>query len=162
MWLYILGTTVSEVVLILRTYAIWDRSILVLVYLSTLKAVALVVIAIQLDQSVKFTTFTQSPSPGLVPCVPTLGNNRMFVVYCLIMGVDLNLVCLMLLRGLSQWRRNSIPLIHILYRDGIVYFFGFVLNFCGKCHRHFQALQCEICDHLSMTTLTAKPTVLSR
>jgi len=122
MWLGALGTTISEVVLILRTYAIWDRSIFVLIYLSIFKAVAFVVVAIELDHSLKFTTFTQSPLPSLVPCIPILGNNRMFVVYCLIMGVDLNLLCFMLYRGLSQWQRNSIPLIHILYRDGVLFF----------------------------------------
>jgi len=128
MWTMTFGMIMAELVLIVRTYVLWGRGIRVLIYLSVIEAVAISVDVFELDQSLKSTTFVPSPSPGGVPCVPTLGINRMFIVYCIIMGVDLNLLCLTLYKGLYQWRRNSLPLIHILYRDGIVYLVALFLT----------------------------------
>jgi len=110
------------VILILRTYVIWDRNVIVLIYLSAMQAISIAVIIFQLDQSLKSLIFIPSPSPAVVPCVPMLGINRMFSVYLVVMGVDLNLLCMTFYRGLSQWQRDSVPLIHTLYRDGIYYF----------------------------------------
>jgi len=121
MWSSTFGIIVSELVLIIRTYTIWGRGTLVLIYLSITELAAITVAVFELDMSLKSTTFIPSPSPGVVACVPTLGDNRVFVTYCVVMGVDLNLLCLTLYKGLSQWRRNSEPLIHILYRDGVFY-----------------------------------------
>jgi len=63
-----------------------------------------------------------SPSPTLVSCVPILGNNKLFIDYCLVLVVESNFLFVLLLKGLSQWRINSTPFVRTLYRDGVVYF----------------------------------------
>jgi len=120
-WSMTFGVIVANLVLDIRTSAMWGQSTLVVIYLSIIELTAIVVAVFELDQSLKTTTFVPSPSPDIVPCIAILGDNRVFVVCCIIMGIDLNRLLLTLYRGLSQWRRNSVPLIHTLYRDGVVY-----------------------------------------
>jgi len=121
-WSMTFGIIVCQVVLIIRTYAIWERRITILLYLCSIQAVAIIIISFELNQSNQSVIFVPSPSPTTVPCVPTLSNNKLFVVYCCVMGLELNILCLSLVKGLSQWRRDSMPLVRTLYRDGVVYF----------------------------------------
>ncbi|KLO16039.1 hypothetical protein SCHPADRAFT_901857 [Schizopora paradoxa] len=122
MWLITIGITICHVVLVVRTYAIWERSHSILAYLISIQIATFVIEVFQLDQAVKSITFTPSPVPTIVPCIPTLGNNGMFRVFCIVLGFEGNILCLLFYKAVSQWRRDSTPLIHALYRDGFIYF----------------------------------------
>jgi len=63
-----------------------------------------------------------SPLPTMVPCVPSLRNNRLLIVFSLVLGIELNILCVSAVKGVTQWRRESIPLVQALYRDGLIYF----------------------------------------
>ncbi|KLO18884.1 hypothetical protein SCHPADRAFT_885781 [Schizopora paradoxa] len=121
-WFMTGGIILSEVILAIRTYAIWDKNRFILAYLSSVLMAAIILSIFFLNQSIKATTFIQSVSPTVITCLPILGNNRMFAVYCCIMVAESNVLILSLYRGFSQWRRDSTPLVHTLYRDGVMYF----------------------------------------
>jgi len=115
------GINISQVLLI-RAYAIWERKGYILAYSCVIQVVAMIASFILLKQSNKSVTFESPPFPTIVPCIPILGNNTMFVSFCVVVIVEFNFLCTLLVKGLSQWRRESTPLIHTLCRDGIVYF----------------------------------------
>jgi len=121
-WTLTLGIHICQVVFLIRTYAIWDQKMPVLACLCVIQLVSIIVCLFLLMQSNETVTFGLSVFPTIVPCIPTLGNNRLFIDFCVVSIVELNFLCALLVRGLSQWRRVSSPLIHTLYRDGIVYF----------------------------------------
>ncbi|KLO09664.1 hypothetical protein SCHPADRAFT_931034 [Schizopora paradoxa] len=122
MWSATFGIAFCYVILVVRTYAIWERKSLVLVYLFSVQLITFIIEAIQVDEAFKAMTFAPSPVPTIVPCIATLGNNRMFTVFCIMLGFEFNILCLMLCKGFFQWRRDSTALIHTLYRDGFIYF----------------------------------------
>jgi len=117
-----LGIYICQVVFLIRTYAIWGQNMFILAYLCVTQVVAIVLSSILLSQSNLSVTFELSPYPRIVPCIPILGNNRVFIDFCVVLVVEFNFLCALLVRGLSQWRSVSSPLVHTLYRDGIVYF----------------------------------------
>jgi len=121
-WLMTFGVIICQIVFIIRTYAIWGRSTSVLAYLCLVLVTAIVVSVVELNKSNISVIFVPSPSSMVVPCVPILGNNRLFICFFFVMVVELNILCLSLVKGFSQWRRSSTPLVHTLYRDGVVYF----------------------------------------
>jgi len=121
-WSMTFGVIICQVVFVIRTYAIWGRSIFVLVYLCLVLVTAIVVSIVELNKSNISVIFVPSPSPTVVPCVPILGNNKLFICFFIVMVVELNILCLSLSKGFSQWRRSSVPLVNTLYRDGVIYF----------------------------------------
>ncbi|KLO09661.1 hypothetical protein SCHPADRAFT_943473 [Schizopora paradoxa] len=121
-WSMTVGVIMCQVVFIIRTYAIWGKNNLILAYLSAVEVTAVVASIIELNQSNRSVIFVPSPSQAIVPCVPILGNNKLFICFSIVMVVELNILCLSLIKGFSQWKRESTPLVHTLYRDGVVYF----------------------------------------
>ncbi|KLO09660.1 hypothetical protein SCHPADRAFT_1000121 [Schizopora paradoxa] len=121
-WMMTFGVHICQVVLILRTYAIWDRNRVLLAYLCTVQLGAIIASIILLYFSNRSVVFVPSPSPALVSCVPILRDNKLFIDYCLVLVVESNFLIILLVKGISQWRIKSTPLVHALYRDGIVYF----------------------------------------
>jgi len=121
-WSMVIGIICSEVVLILRTYAIWGQNLIVLVYLGSLQVV-IIILSIRFNyEAVKSITFVSSPLPAIVSCLPISGNGKMSIAYCCVMVAEINVLVLSLYKGLSQWKRDSTPLVHTLYRDGVLYF----------------------------------------
>ncbi|KLO05463.1 hypothetical protein SCHPADRAFT_725685 [Schizopora paradoxa] len=119
-WAAFCGTVICHLVLILRTYAIWNRNIFVLAYLFLLVFTAVVISIFELNESNESIIFL--PSTSIVPCASTLTNNKMFLLYCFVSAVELNVVVLSLIKGISHWRKNSSILVHTLFRDGVLYF----------------------------------------
>jgi len=126
-WMMTFGIHVCQVILLIRTYAIWERKMVILSYLCVVQVASIIICFILLKQSNMTVTFEPSPFPTIVSCIPTLGNNRLFVDFCVVFIVEFNFVCTLLFKGLSQWRRESTPIVHTLYRDGVVYFVALFL-----------------------------------
>jgi len=116
------GAMTCQVVLIFRTYAVWGRSMSILVYLCLIQVAAVIIFIFILNKFYLSIIFVPSPYPRFAPCVPVLGDSQSFVVFCTIMVVELNILCVLLIKGLSQWQRMSTPLVQTLYRDGVAYF----------------------------------------
>jgi len=121
-WIMTFGVHTCQVVLIIRTYAIWGQNRFILAYLCGIQLTAITSCIFLLYFSNKSVIFMPSPSPTLVSCVPILGNNKLFFDYCLVLVVEINFLFVLLVKGFSQWRINSTPFVRTLYRDGVVYF----------------------------------------
>jgi len=85
--------------------------------------VFIVVAIFVIRQSTKATTFLPTPLPAVVTCLPKLANDKVLIIFCFLMGFELNVLCLSLFKWIPQWREGSSTLlIRTLYRDGIIYF----------------------------------------
>ncbi|KLO09659.1 hypothetical protein SCHPADRAFT_556724 [Schizopora paradoxa] len=105
-WLMTTGIHLCQVILLLRTYAVCFRNRFILVYLCVIQLAALVACGVQLYKI----------------NLSVVCDKGLLANYCIIMVVELNFFCVMVVKGFSLWRRESTPLIRTLYRDGAVYF----------------------------------------
>jgi len=121
-WSITIGISICHVVLVIRTFALWERNIIVLAYVCLIEIVGFVSKIIVLDQALKSAIFIPSPSPTVAPCIYSLQVDKIFVNYFIDMAFELNILFLSLYKGVHQWRRNLTPVIRTLYRDGFICF----------------------------------------
>ncbi|KLO08528.1 hypothetical protein SCHPADRAFT_908556 [Schizopora paradoxa] len=126
-WFMVVGVLIAEALLIIRTYALYERSKIILAYLVCLK-IALTIPAIKvINETFDSFNYVSSPAPSVLPCMAILtdGHAKMWFAFLCIALFDLNIVSLTLWRAILSWRSvrtNFGPLLATLYRDGIVYF----------------------------------------
>ncbi|KLO08912.1 hypothetical protein SCHPADRAFT_588277 [Schizopora paradoxa] len=123
-WLLVVGVLVAEALLIVRTYAIFERNTYVLAYLVCLK-IGLTIPAIKiLNDSFGQTTFLPSPAPTILPCFPDVGIGSCWPAFLCIAIFDLNILSLTTFNAVSQWSAGMgrSRLLKTLVMDGALYF----------------------------------------
>ncbi|KLO12398.1 hypothetical protein SCHPADRAFT_941236 [Schizopora paradoxa] len=128
----IIGIAICQCVLVVRTYAIWERKTIVLAYLCIIQGASFAIKAVIAVQTLKSNTFIHSPEPTIAACISSLSTRNTFISYCVDVGFEFRItppeiLCLSLYKGFFQWRSISTPLAHTIYRDGFIYF---VVMFC--------------------------------
>ncbi|KLO05466.1 hypothetical protein SCHPADRAFT_896238 [Schizopora paradoxa] len=91
------GTIVGFGVQILRTYAIWNRSMIVLVYLLLVQFLATVFSAIELNNINNSETFL--PATPNFGCAVIMTTKKFFVIFIVFVIGELNVIVLSLVRG---------------------------------------------------------------
>jgi len=121
-----IGVVLAEVILQCHAWAISGLSRYVLGYLVVTDIIFFGLTLMSLVRSFEgFQFMAQSPISIIRPCFPkkTLPGNFIYIDYICIMVAETNVLIIMLWRGVVQWRGSGIALVHILYRDGMVYIF---------------------------------------
>ncbi|KAJ8074755.1 hypothetical protein PM082_019080 [Marasmius tenuissimus] len=127
----------SEIILALRTWAIWSRNRKILYYLVTIAVCAVTTVAVIIGKAL----ITNQIRPLITPeltylCSATLSDikNAFIVPYILTITYEIVTLALSLYR-ITKWRQSipeniRAPLLDNLWRDGVVYFtFMLLLNF---------------------------------
>jgi len=127
----VVGLAASEMVLTLRTWAVWKRDkrlsiILPVVYL-LFWGPAFVILGIFL----KSMTFGDPPYPGFKGCLLTHANKYLALLWLLLIVWDTLMLVLILVPAVLAYRcGGNSALIKAVYRDGVVYYlYLFVLSF---------------------------------
>lgn len=111
---------------ITRTYALYERSRVVLIGLTSLALAAIAVGAYLLSQTEKFTGSAESiePVPGCLVLLASHQSWRVAVIWGCVLVFDFVVVILTLVKTLQLKRRSgeNHTLVHVLMRDGVVYF----------------------------------------
>jgi len=118
------GVGLAEVILQCHAWAIWGLSRYVLVYLITTDLMVIALSFLVLFHSFGAVHFVApSPLPALRPCFPQklTSSKGIYISYVCLIGVEINVLFLMLWKGYIEWRGSKIALVHILYRDGLMY-----------------------------------------
>jgi len=119
------GVVVAEVILILRTFAIYSRSYLVLAFLVCMRVGTLapsMYINVQWNSHM---TFAPSPAPRILPCVYVAdGKGDAWLEFLFIAIFDSCIVVLTFYKYITQWRSglSRASLLSTIYRDGMSYF----------------------------------------
>ncbi|KAF7334650.1 hypothetical protein MVEN_02295500 [Mycena venus] len=119
-WLSVMGIFLSEVILMLRTFAIWERKGIVFVLLTFLAA----------STAVSTVAFTQLELASL-EYVPTTGvgcklakaSSVIIFAYSILMISETTIVILTAVKAYRDLRRSRQPWLVQLYRDGILFYF---------------------------------------
>ncbi|KLO16822.1 hypothetical protein SCHPADRAFT_193679 [Schizopora paradoxa] len=119
------GIVFAEIILLVRTCALWGLSRYVLWYLIAFDVGSATLAIIKLRSSFQNNSIPFAPSP--IPTVRRcfhVSNDKIDDAYidfvCLVVA-ELNVLFLTLLRGVVHWRRSNSRLVHIFYRDGVLY-----------------------------------------
>ncbi|KAJ6518199.1 hypothetical protein C8R47DRAFT_1232260 [Mycena vitilis] len=117
-WLDVIGVLISEVVLMLRTFAIWERKRAVVVSLSVLAfclAIPMFVVGqLELDSLVYF-----SRGQG---CELAKASPIILLAYVMLMVLETTIFVLTVIKAYRDLRRTRQPWIRQFYRDGILFY----------------------------------------
>ncbi|KLO07755.1 hypothetical protein SCHPADRAFT_634838 [Schizopora paradoxa] len=119
------GMVLAEIILLLRTWAIWGLSRYILAYLIVIDVAVAIVSFSRLHRSQKELFFSSSsPIPVIRPCFPIFMNqgNNIYIDYVCVMMAEGNALGLTLWKGLVQWRGNRNTLFDVFIKDGVLYF----------------------------------------
>ncbi|KAF9067001.1 hypothetical protein BDP27DRAFT_1329581 [Rhodocollybia butyracea] len=126
-WMYITGIALTEVVLTIRTWALWRNDTRLTIGLMILFlgcwAPNFYVMHLYLDSQ----TYIPSPLPQ-VGCVILGGKSILFLCWVILMVYEAGILILMLIPGLAFWlphilhSGNWSALTTVVYRDGIAYY----------------------------------------
>ncbi|KAL4260149.1 hypothetical protein AB1N83_008817 [Pleurotus pulmonarius] len=122
-WLYILGIGVTEVVLTIRTWAIWRRSRKLAIFLSVFFVVVWGPAFAVLGVFINTIKFGPAPYPGFNGCNVIGASQILFVVWVLLIVYEAGILALMAYRGYIGYRDGgNTALFNAVYRDGILYY----------------------------------------
>ncbi|TCD65713.1 hypothetical protein EIP91_002289 [Steccherinum ochraceum] len=125
-WLNVVGIIVAEVVMVVRTWAIWNKSRRVGIGLAVMSVSTVVAGCLIEGLFLKTLTFTSYPHMNIPGCALTGGNPTVGIVFILIIIVETIALVLTLIKGVQRFRHLGIQrsqgLVYVLYRDGVLFY----------------------------------------
>ncbi|TDL18904.1 hypothetical protein BD410DRAFT_830633 [Rickenella mellea] len=122
-WICYIGILASEIILMMRVYAMYGGSRKMTIFLVVLCSALNIPNIILLETTLKSLVFLSPPPfPAIAPCVTAKSNRIFFIDLFLLMFSELVVLILTVWRGVYQWREHQSPLIKTLVKDGIFYF----------------------------------------
>ncbi|KAF7370139.1 hypothetical protein MSAN_00644100 [Mycena sanguinolenta] len=109
--------------LVLRTYAIFNCSKKILVFLLAMLAVLVGVAFPTLVAFLRSVQFSQPPTGMINGCYPVSASKIIFVAFIAILLFETIIVALTVYSALRYYTRDSGPMIKVLYRDSLCFFF---------------------------------------
>jgi len=120
---YCLGLLLADCILVLRTYAIWEKNLVVVVGLGILTAGTSVASWYTTSLFVDRLAFAPSPFPLQFPgCFVPQFSDILWITYLMVLIFE-TVICMVTLYGvLARGRYGNSPLLRSVYRDGIVFY----------------------------------------
>ncbi|KAJ4463352.1 hypothetical protein C8J55DRAFT_532117 [Lentinula edodes] len=126
-WLMFIGIALSEIILMLRTYAIWGRQRSMLLFLIILTVVFIIpgIIFTELAlNSLQFVVFEG--------CRLSTANDIIYLAFCLLTAYESILAALITIQAYKHLRQTRSPWVTKLYKDGIIFYFSLLVLSCAN------------------------------
>ncbi|KAJ7603953.1 hypothetical protein DFH06DRAFT_1391716 [Mycena polygramma] len=120
-WLSLFGVMLSESILILRTYAIWERKRSVLIFLCGLAFCTFLPIIVFVYLETQSLIYTPDPSDGL-GCFLSHAGSILIYGYLMIMISETAIAVLTAIKAYRDLRRSRVRWIEKLYKDGMLFY----------------------------------------
>ncbi|KAJ6574627.1 hypothetical protein B0H19DRAFT_606177 [Mycena capillaripes] len=121
-WFTAFGICVSEAMLVMRTYAIYDSSKKILIFLLVMLALLVGAALPTTEIFIRSLQYGQPPIGTINGCYPVAGSEIIFVAFIAILLFETIIIVLTVYSGLKQYRQGSSPLVKTLYRDSLFFF----------------------------------------
>ncbi|KAG7089069.1 hypothetical protein E1B28_010779 [Marasmius oreades] len=122
-WSYVVGIVLSEILLTLRVWAVWERSTPVAIGLVVYFLACWVPCYVFLAQFLSAMEFAVLPFPNFRGCFISGGSHVLYLCWVLLMVYDTGTLIMILIPGISAYRRGGrSELVKTVYRDGVVYY----------------------------------------
>ncbi|KAJ7475251.1 hypothetical protein B0H11DRAFT_2034723 [Mycena galericulata] len=119
-WLSVGGIMLSEGILMLRTYAIWERKPIILILLCSLAIAIFVPMVMFVRLETKSLIYI--PTEDGVGCLLSSASNILIFGYLLIMVSETVIAVLTAVKAYRDLRRSRVPWILKLYQDGMLFY----------------------------------------
>ncbi|KAG7089115.1 hypothetical protein E1B28_010824 [Marasmius oreades] len=122
-WSFAIGVTLSQIILILRVWAVWHRSLPVAIGLAFFFLACWVPSYVFTEKFVTAVRFATLPFPDIRGCFIAGGSNVFLFFWVLMMVYDTGTLVMMLISGVVAYRMGGrSQLIETIYRDGVIYY----------------------------------------
>ncbi|KAG7089126.1 hypothetical protein E1B28_010834 [Marasmius oreades] len=122
-WSFIIGIVLSEIVLTLRVWAVWKRSIPVAIGLVVFFLACWVPCYVLFAQFLSATEFAILPLPNFRGCFIAGGSHILYLCWVLMMVYDTGTLVMILIPGVAAYRRGGrSELVRTVYQDGVIYY----------------------------------------
>ncbi|KAI0045044.1 hypothetical protein FA95DRAFT_173081 [Auriscalpium vulgare] len=122
-WLITSGVLISEFILLLRTYAIWERRRWVLILCCSIAAFLYAPAILVTELEVKSLRFADARTDGRPGCALEHAGSIIFISYVLLMISETIIFVLTAIKAVQHLRRTRSPMVVALYRDGVLFYF---------------------------------------
>jgi len=122
-WSFMIGITIADMILVVRTLAIWNRDprtagILVAIFIATFTPIYYFLY--EFLNSVKF---AENPLPGFTGCFISSASPVLFGSYVLLMAFETVIFGMTLYKACRSHKKTQSTLLRTLYRDGLLFYF---------------------------------------
>jgi len=122
-WLFYAGTATSELILTLRTWAVWNRDWRLSIGLPIFFALYLGVNIPFILKFLKSLKFMALPTPAMLGCVAIKGSHIVSICWTLLLVYEGGIFFLMLIKGIRTYKNGGdSDLFRVVYRDGVLYY----------------------------------------
>ncbi|KAK7064583.1 hypothetical protein R3P38DRAFT_2825400 [Favolaschia claudopus] len=121
-WFTALGIIVSEAMLIMRTYAVFDSSKKILIFLLVLLLFLIGAALPTTEIFIRSLQYGKPPIGTINGCYPVSGSEIIFVAFVAILLFETVIVALTVWSAFKHYRRSSSRLVKVLYRDSLFFF----------------------------------------
>ncbi|KAJ8085590.1 hypothetical protein PM082_004408 [Marasmius tenuissimus] len=122
-WSLTIGIVLSEVLLAIRLWAVWERKISVAIGIFVFFLGCWIPCFILFNTFANATKFASSPVPQSRGCFISGGSHILYLCWILVMVYDTGNVIMIAIPGISAFRMGGkSELVNAVYRDGIVYY----------------------------------------
>ncbi|KAJ7076592.1 hypothetical protein B0H15DRAFT_863804 [Mycena belliarum] len=118
-WLSIIGVYISEAILMMRTYALWENRRGVLVFLAILAVCTAIATALFTELELASLRYVQTPGIG---CELGAASTVIIYAYLALMVSETTIVVMTAIRAYHDLRRTRQPWLVKLYRTGILFY----------------------------------------
>ncbi|KAJ4491797.1 hypothetical protein C8R41DRAFT_366820 [Lentinula lateritia] len=122
-----IGIVISELILTLRTYAVWERKRSILIILIILTVVFLVPAIVFTQLAVSSLRFLSHGG-----CRMTSASNIIFLAFCLLTIYESILAILIAIQACKHLRQTRSPWVTKLYKDGIMFYVYLLILSCAN------------------------------
>ncbi|KAJ4463351.1 hypothetical protein C8J55DRAFT_610418 [Lentinula edodes] len=126
-WLMFIGIVISELILTLRTYAVWERKRSILITLIILTVVFLVPAIVFTELAVSSLRFISHGG-----CRMTSASNIIFLAFCLLTMYETILAILIAIQACKHLRQTRSRWVTKLYKDGIMFYVYLLVLSCAN------------------------------
>ncbi|KAG7089291.1 hypothetical protein E1B28_010989 [Marasmius oreades] len=126
-WSFVGGVMLSEIVLTLRLWAVWERSIPVGIGLLLFFLACWVPCFVVLTRFLNAMEFATLPFPDIRGCFIAGGSDILYLCWVLLMVYETGTLVMILIPGVAAYQRGGrSELVRAVYQDGVIYY-AFIL-----------------------------------
>jgi len=127
-WISVIGINMTEIILAIRTYAVWNKDRRVGIGLALLLGLCQIPNAIIAEKFVRDINFIQNPFPEIYRgCVASRATKLIFVSWVIFIVMEGVVLVLMIISAVKTYRKHTSNFLNVIYVDGIRFY---VYIFC--------------------------------
>ncbi|KAJ8085514.1 hypothetical protein PM082_004332 [Marasmius tenuissimus] len=122
-WCHIVGIMLSEVLLAIRLWAVWERKISATIIILVFFLGCWIPSFVFFSSFIDATKFAASPLPQFRGCFVSGGNDMVYLCWVLLMVYNTGALIMIVIPGFSAYRiGGKSKLVKAVYRDGVIYY----------------------------------------